>query len=154
MKGTYGGKETKARFYVADVNGRAIYDLPTSWLMRHAPKKCPIYITNDIKKELEEMVSLRVIQPLTEPNDWVSSVAYSQKSSERWRIYLDPKDLNRALKKSHHHKSALEEITNSKAQYFQSWMPAMVTCLWCWRVLLPYNHQQPVWEILIYPSFF
>ena len=45
------------------------------------------------------MVSLRVIQPVTEPTDWVSSVANSQTSNGRWRICLDPKDLNRAIEK-------------------------------------------------------
>ena len=47
----------------------------------HAPRKCPIHITDDIRKELDEMVSLGVIQLVTEPTDWVSSVAYSQKSN-------------------------------------------------------------------------
>ena len=47
----------------------------------HAPRKCPIHIKDDIKKELDEMVSLGVIKPVTEPSDWVSSVAYSQKSN-------------------------------------------------------------------------
>ena len=47
----------------------------------HAPRKCLIHITDDIKKELDKMVSLGVIQPGTEPTDWVSSVAYSQNSS-------------------------------------------------------------------------
>ena len=78
----------------------------------HAPRKFPIHIANDIKKELDEMVSLGVIQPVTEPTDWVSSVAYSQKSSGRWRLCLDPKDLSRAVKRSRHHTVTLEEITH------------------------------------------
>ena len=48
-----------------------------------APRKCPIHIKDDIKKELDEMVNLGVIKPVTEPTDWVSSVAYSQKSNGR-----------------------------------------------------------------------
>ena len=31
-------------------------------------------------RELDEMVDLGVIRPVTEPTDWVSNVAYSQKS--------------------------------------------------------------------------
>ena len=166
IKCSYGGKETNARFYVADVNGPAICGLPTSCELQlvelhcgisttqspnptirdksdlqllypdrfngigkfegeyhivtdpdvppvvYAPRKCPIHIGDDIKKELDEMVSLGVIQPVTEPTDWVSSVAYSQKSNGRWRICLDPKDLNRAVKRSHHHTPTLQEITH------------------------------------------
>ena len=78
----------------------------------HAPRKCPIHIKDDIKKELDEMISLGVIEPVTEPTDWVSSVAYSQKSNGRWRVCLDPKDLNQAVKRSHHHTPTLEEITH------------------------------------------
>ena len=66
----------------------------------HAPQKCPIHIKDDIKKELDEMVSLGVIKPVTEPTDWFSSVAYSQKSNGRWRVCLDPKDLIQAVKRS------------------------------------------------------
>ena len=76
----------------------------------HAPRKCPIHINDDIKKELDEMVALGVIKPVTEPTDWVSSVAYSQKSNGRWRVCLNPKDLNKAVKRSHHHTPTLEEI--------------------------------------------
>ena len=72
-------------------------------------RKCPIHIADDGKKELNEMVSLGVIQPVTEPTDLVSSVAYSQKSNGRC---LDPKDLNQAVKRSHHHTPTLEEITH------------------------------------------
>ena len=81
-------------------------------LVVHAPRKCAIHIEDDIKKKLDEMVNLRVIESLTEPTDWVSSVAYSQKSNGRWRICLDPKDLNRAVKRTHHHTPTLEEITD------------------------------------------
>ena len=76
----------------------------------HAPRKCPIHIKDDIKEELDEMVNLGVIKPVTEPTDW--AVAYSQKSNGRWRVCLDPKDLNRAVKRSHHHTPTLDEITH------------------------------------------
>lgn len=66
----------------------------------HAPRKCPIHIKDDTTKELDE-IALGVIRPVTEPTDWVSSVAYSQKSLKgRWRIRLDPRDLNRQEKSS------------------------------------------------------
>ena len=78
----------------------------------HAPRKCPIHIKDDIMKELDDMVNLGVIKPVTEPTDWVSCVAYSQKSNGRWHVCLDPKDLNRAVKRSHHHTPTLDEITH------------------------------------------
>ena len=93
----------------------------------HAPRKCPIYIKNDIKKELDEMVALGAIRP----TDWVSSVTYSRKSNGRWRVCLDPKDLNQAVKRSHHHTPTKRPPTSLKeAQCSQIWMPAMVIGLW------------------------
>ena len=77
----------------------------------HAARRCPIQIKDEIKKELDDMETLGVIKPVTEPTDWVSSLAYSQKSNGRWRVCLDPKDLNTAIKRSHHHTPTLEEIT-------------------------------------------
>ena len=40
----------------------------------HAPRKCPIHIKDDIKKELDEMV-LGINKLVTKTTDWVSSVA-------------------------------------------------------------------------------
>ena len=42
----------------------------------HAPRKFPIHVKDGIMKKLDEMISLGVIKPVTEPTDWVSSVAY------------------------------------------------------------------------------
>jgi hypothetical protein len=81
----------------------------------HAARRCPLPIKNDIKKELDEMVKMDVITPVTEPTDWVSSLAYSQKPNGRWRICLDPKDLNKAIKRTHHHTPTLDEITHQFA---------------------------------------
>ena len=63
----------------------------------HAPRECPIHIKDDIKKELDQMVSHGVIKPVTDASDWVSSAAYSQKSNGRWRVCLDPKPLKEAI---------------------------------------------------------
>ncbi|PIK36435.1 hypothetical protein BSL78_26733 [Apostichopus japonicus] len=65
-------------------------------------RRCPIHIQEEIKKELDEMVKLDVIASVEEPNDWVSSLAYTQKPNGRWRICLDPRDLNKVIKRTHH----------------------------------------------------
>ena len=49
---------------------------------------------------------------MTEPTNWVSSLVYAQKPSGKWRICLDPKDLNQAIKRSQHHTPTLDEITH------------------------------------------
>ena len=55
---------------------------PNALPVVHAPRKYPMHIKDDVKQELDEMVDLEVIRPVTEPIDWVSNVAYSQKSKD------------------------------------------------------------------------
>ena len=78
----------------------------------HSPRKTPIQLKDDIKKLLDEMEALKVIRRVSEPTDWVSSLAYSRKSNGDLRICLDPKDLNRAILRCHHKAPTLEEITH------------------------------------------
>ncbi|XP_041362099.1 uncharacterized protein K02A2.6-like [Gigantopelta aegis] len=49
---------------------------------------------------------------MTEPTDWVSSIVYSRKASGKLRICLDPKDLNKVIKRPHYKTPTLEEITH------------------------------------------
>ena len=88
---------------------------PTVPPVVHPPRKCPIQLKDQIRKELDNMESLGVISKVTEPTDWVSSLAYSRKSDGRIRICLDPKDLNSAIKRPHHRSLTLEEITHKLA---------------------------------------
>ena len=57
-----------------------------------------------------------VISRVPRPTDWVSSLVYSRKSPVRFRICLDPKDLNRAINRPHYHIMTLEEITHKLAR--------------------------------------
>ncbi len=61
----------------------------------HPPRKCPIAVKPKVKEELDKMVALRVITPVDEPTDWVSSLV--QKGNGEICICLDPHDLNKAI---------------------------------------------------------
>ena len=52
---------------------------------------------------------------MTQPTDWVSSIVYSRKSSGQLRICLDPKDLNKAVKRPHYRTHTLDEVTHKLA---------------------------------------
>lgn len=77
-----------------------------------APRKTPIALKDAIKAELDSMESSGVIRRVTEPTDWVSSLAYSHKKGGALRICLDPRHLNRALKRPHHKIPTVEELTH------------------------------------------
>ncbi|GFS21366.1 Pol polyprotein [Elysia marginata] len=66
------------------------------------------------------MEQLGVIRKENEPTDWVNSLAFSRKANGKLRICLDPKDLNKVIKRTHHKIPTLEEISHkfSGARYF------------------------------------
>ena len=62
-------------------------------------------------EKLDEFLKQEIIVPVTEPTDWVSSLAYSWKANGKLWICLDPKDLNADIHHDHYHTSTLDEIT-------------------------------------------
>ncbi|XP_051984856.1 uncharacterized protein K02A2.6-like [Xyrauchen texanus] len=71
----------------------------------------PAAMQHKVKAELERMVSIGVITPISEPTDWVSSmVATHKKNSDEIRLCIDPRDLNKYLKCPHHPMRTVEEV--------------------------------------------
>ena len=85
---------------------------PTVKPVVHAPRKCPIHLRDDLKKELDAMESMGVIKPVHEATDWVSSLVITKKPDGKLRICLDPKDLDKTIKRLHHRNITTEEITH------------------------------------------
>ena len=76
------------------------------------PRKTPIALKDSIKQELDKMEKSGVIRRVTEPTDWVSSLAYSHKKGGDLRVCLDPRHLSKALKRPHHKTPTVEELTH------------------------------------------
>ena len=68
-----------------------------------------------VHKKLDEFLEQGIIVPVEEPTDWVSSLAYSQKANGKLRVFLDPRDVNKAIKRDHYKKPTVEEITHQLA---------------------------------------
>ena len=68
------------------------------------------------------MVKQGVLQKADGPFDWVNSMVVVQKKDGSLRICIDPKDLNRALKREHYQLPTIEEITARMpgARYFST----------------------------------
>ena len=70
----------------------------------HAPRTVPVHLQDMYKKELDSLVELGVLTPVTEPTDWVNSIVLSETTNDKGevtkiRICLDPRDLNKAIKR-------------------------------------------------------
>ena len=56
------------------------------------------------------MIQLNVIVPVQEPTDWVNSLVAVEKPDNTLRICIDPRDLNKAIKRPHYNLPTTEEI--------------------------------------------
>ena len=74
------------------------------------PRKIPAAMKEAVTKELQRMEDLKIIQPVDEPTEWVSSMVAAKKKSSAVRICIDPRDLNMALQRPHHPMKTIEEV--------------------------------------------
>ena len=87
---------------------------PNNHPIIHAPRKCPIHMRDEIKTELDEMVSQWIIQKVDEPTDWVNSIVYVRKSNGKLRVCLHRKDLIKNIMRCHHKTPTMEKLSGAK----------------------------------------
>ncbi|XP_014663369.1 PREDICTED: uncharacterized protein K02A2.6-like [Priapulus caudatus] len=75
-----------------------------------APRKCSIHIKDKLKAELDKMEDQGVIRKVTHHTDWCSSITTAIKKDGSIRVCLDPKRLNKNLKRCPHKIQTLEEV--------------------------------------------
>ena len=84
-------------------------------------QKTVLYGKRDaVYNELQRMMKLGVITSVKEPTVWVNSMAIVYKSDGNIRICIDPKYLNKAIRREHYSMATLEDIAARmpKAQIF------------------------------------
>ena len=95
---------------------------PTVQPVIHPARRVPFALKPDIKAELDCMEQQGVIRKVGEgePTEWVNSLVYRRKANGQLRICLDPKDLNKAIRRDYHVTPTLEEILPkfNGAKYF------------------------------------
>ncbi|CAI5671480.1 unnamed protein product [Oreochromis niloticus] len=86
----------------------------------HSCRKVPFALQKPLKAELDRMENLEVIEKIDEPTEWVSSLVIVEKKTGKLRVCMDPRDLNRAIKREHFKLPTREEIMSqfAKAKYF------------------------------------
>jgi hypothetical protein len=86
----------------------------------HAARKIPVSWIDKVKRELERMEKLNIIQRVDEPTEWMNSMAVVPKPNGEVRICLDPRDLNFVVKRKHYQMPTPDKTTSqfSGAKYF------------------------------------
>lgn len=77
----------------------------------HPPRRVPIALRDKIKDELDRMEEAGVIVQQKEPTAWVNSMVTVQKPNGKLRICIDPKDLNKAIRREHYPLKTIEDVT-------------------------------------------
>ena len=76
----------------------------------HPPRRVPVTLRSKVKDELDRMVRLKVIERVHEPTEWVNSMVTVTKPNGKLRICIDPRDLNKAIKREHYPMRTIEEV--------------------------------------------
>ena len=83
----------------------------------HPPRRVPVPLREKVHAKLDEMVQRNIITPVTKPTAWVSSMLVVVKP-DKLRICIDPRSLNRAIRREHYQIPTIGEIatrlTNAK----------------------------------------
>lgn len=91
----------------------------------HPPRKIPFGIRNELKKELIRLEQNNIITKISEPTEWVNSMVVVRKTDGSIRICIDPKDLNKAIKREYFYLQTLQDIApNLKGAVFFSKLDA------------------------------
>ena len=78
--------------------------------IQNAPRRVPVALRDKIKETLDDLHQQDIIEAVTIPTAWVSSMVVVPKANGKLRICLDPKDLNRAILREHYPLPTVEDV--------------------------------------------
>ena len=100
---------------MGDLGEARIETQPNAKPVVDAPRRVPHALKDRLKQELDKMVEQDVIERVTEPTDWVSSLVVVEKPNGKLRICLDPRNLNKEIKRPHYTMPTLEDAVSKMA---------------------------------------
>lgn len=74
-------------------------------------RRIPLSMTTRVKAELDKMEANHIIERVDQPTEWVNSLVIVEKQDGNIRICLDPRELNKAILREHHHIPTMEDIS-------------------------------------------
>ena len=78
----------------------------------HPPRRVPYSLLDKLKKKLEELEGKDIIQKVDRPTPWVNSLVIVEKRDGSLRLCLDPRDLNKAIRREHHRIPTAKDIAS------------------------------------------
>ncbi len=78
--------------------------------VQHPPRRVPVPLREALKDALDELVQQDIVAPVQQPTPWNSSVVVVPKKDGKPRVCLDPRDLNKAIRREHYPLPTIEDI--------------------------------------------
>ena len=78
-------------------------------------RRIPIALQSKVRSELNRLTELGVLIPVDEPTEWVSQIAIQEKKNGKIRLCIDPRPLNKALKRERYTLPVIDDILPSLA---------------------------------------
>nr|XP_039266365.1 uncharacterized protein K02A2.6-like [Styela clava] len=73
-------------------------------------RKVPLSLQSKVKNELDRLVNEGIIAPVDCHTPWISNLIVVSKKSGSIRLCLDPKPLNKALKRNNHPMPTIDDV--------------------------------------------
>ena len=84
--------------------------------VQHPPSSVPLGMQSAYKAELDRLVKEGIITKVHKHTVWINSIVTVMKEDSNLRMYLDPKDLNKAIKRNQWYERTLDDILPELAQ--------------------------------------
>ena len=78
--------------------------------LQNASSRVPVALRDKLKETLDDLHQQDIIEAVTIPTAWVSSMVVVPKANGKLRICLDPQDLNRAILREHYPLPTVEDV--------------------------------------------
>ncbi|GFT10873.1 transposon Ty3-I Gag-Pol polyprotein [Nephila pilipes] len=76
----------------------------------HPPRRVPQALQPKLKSTLNNLEKEGIVSKVNKPTDWVQSLVIVKKPNGNLRLCLDPRDLNKVLKRQHYQISCTDDI--------------------------------------------
>ena len=78
--------------------------------VQHSPRRVLVPLRDVLKSTLDNLVLQNILAPVQKPTPWISSMVAVPKRDGKLRICLDPRDLNRAIRRDHFQLPTIEDM--------------------------------------------
>ncbi|GFX79983.1 transposon Ty3-I Gag-Pol polyprotein [Trichonephila clavipes] len=76
----------------------------------HPPRRVPLALQPKLKSTLDRLEKEGIVSKVNKPTDWVQSLVIVERPNGNLRLCLDPRDLNKVIKREHYQIPCTDDI--------------------------------------------